>query len=111
MREELFRKKGSEIYTSVRDSAPCKITGTAKVSNSLIADGCIIEGEVTGSILFRGVKVAKGAVVRNSVLFQNTEVGENSKINCVITDKTSAYSGDECSADTTRTPALSAKIR
>ena len=87
VREELFRKKGSEIYTSVRDSAPCKITGTAKVSNSLIADGCIIEGEVTGSILFRGVKVAKGAVVRNSVLFQNTEVGENSKINCVITDK------------------------
>ena len=87
VRAELFRKKGSEIYTSVRDSAPCKIASTASVSNSLIADGCVIEGEVIGSVLFRGVKVAKGAVVRNSVLFQNTEVGENSKINCVITDK------------------------
>lgn len=87
VREELFRKSGNHIYTSVRDSAPCKITATASVKNSLIADGCVIEGTVEGSILFRGVKVAKGAVVRNSILFQNTEVGENSRINCVITDK------------------------
>ena len=87
VRDELFRKRGSHIYTSVRDSAPCKITPTAKIRNSLIADGCVIEGSVEGSILFRGVKVAKGAIVRNSILFQNTEVGENSRVNCVITDK------------------------
>lgn len=87
VRDELFRKSGNHIYTSVRDSAPCKITSTAKIKNSLIADGCVIEGTVEGSILFRGVRVAKGAIIRNSILFQNTEVGENSRINCVITDK------------------------
>lgn len=87
VRDGLFRSKEGEIYTTVRDSAPCKITSTAKVRNSLIADGCVIEGEVTGSILFRGVKVAKGAVIKDSIVFPNTEIGEDSRLNCVITDK------------------------
>lgn len=87
VRDCLFRAHGADIYTSVRDSAPCKIMPGAKATGSIIADGCIIEGEVTGSILFRGVKVAKGAVVRNSILFQNTVVGEDSNLNCVICDR------------------------
>ncbi|MDE7395346.1 MAG: glucose-1-phosphate adenylyltransferase subunit GlgD [Clostridiales bacterium] len=86
-RDDLFKKDGANIYTKVRDSAPCRITDTAKVHNSLVADGCVIEGEVSGSILFRGVKVAKGAVITNSILFQDTEVGEGTKLNCVIADK------------------------
>lgn len=86
-RDELFRKDGANIYTKVRDSAPCRITSTGNVHNSLVADGCVIEGEVSGSILFRGVKVAKGAVITNSILFQDTEVGEGTKLNCVIADK------------------------
>ena len=101
-REGLFRVAGANIYTSVRDSAPCRIESEANVKNSLIADGCVIEGDVTGSILFRGVKVAKGAVVRNSVLFQNTEVGENSRLNCVITDRnTKILKGRELSGHET----------
>lgn len=86
-RDELFRSPGADIYTKVRDSAPARIAPTAKVSNSLIADGCDIEGEVSGSILFRGVKVAKGAVITNSVVFQDTVVGAGTRLNCVIADK------------------------
>ncbi len=86
-RDELFRKDGADIYTKVRDSAPASFARTAKVRNSLIADGCEIEGEVSGSILFRGVKVKKGAVITDSIVFQDSEVGEDSRLNCVIADK------------------------
>lgn len=87
IRDELFYRDGANIYTKVRDSAPCKITSTATVTNSLIADGCVIEGEVCNSILFRGVKVAKGATVTNSIVFQDSVIGQNSTLNCVIADK------------------------
>lgn len=86
-RDLLFAASGASIYTKVRDSAPCRLCSTSAVSNSMIADGCVIEGEVSGSILFRGVKVAKGAVIRNSIIFQDTTVGEGSQLNCVIADK------------------------
>ena len=86
-RSELFYRDGANIYTKVRDSAPCKIASTATVANSLIADGCVIEGEVRNSILFRGVKVAKGAKITNSIVFQGSVIGKNSSLNCVIADK------------------------
>lgn len=86
-RDSLFKNSGNSIYTKVRDSAPCKIDESSDVKNSLIADGCVIEGTVKNSILFRGVKVAKGAVIENSVLFQDCVVGSGTKLNCVIADK------------------------
>ena len=57
------------------------------VKNSMIADGCIIEGEVENSIIFRNVKVARGTVVKNSIIMQNTVLGEHSMLNCIIADK------------------------
>ncbi len=75
------------LYTKVRDSAPTMYGETSVVSNSLIADGCIIEGVVENSILFRGVKVSKGAVVKDCILMQDTKVSENVKLTAVITDK------------------------
>ncbi len=75
------------IYTKVRDNPPAKYGIDCKVTNSLIADGCIIEGEVENSILFRGVKVGKGAKIKNSILMQDTTVGDKSEINYIITDK------------------------
>ena len=53
----------------------------------MIADGCVIEGTVENSILFRGVKVGKGTRISNSILMQDTFTGENVRLNCVITDK------------------------
>ncbi len=86
-RDQLFGVKRRPIYTKIRNSAPAKYNATAKVTNSLVADGCIIDGTVENSILFRGVKVGKGTVVKNSILFQDTVTGENVFLNCVITDK------------------------
>ncbi|MCD8331645.1 MAG: glucose-1-phosphate adenylyltransferase subunit GlgD, partial [Oscillospiraceae bacterium] len=55
--------------------------------NSFIADGCIIDGEVENSILFRGVHVAKGAKVSGCILMQSTMVQEGAELSAVITDK------------------------
>ena len=75
------------IYTKVRDEAPAKYGLDAAVKNSMIADGCIIEGTVENSVLFRGVKVGKGAVVKNCILMQDTEIGDKCELNYVIADK------------------------
>lgn len=83
---KLFVPKRS-IYTKVSDNAPVKYDLDSKVSNSLIANGCIIEGEVENSVLFRGVKVGKGAKVKNCILMQGTVVGDNAELNYLITDK------------------------
>ena len=86
-RQGLFGIKDRQIYTKIRNSAPTKYTDSANVKNSLIADGCVIEGTVENSIIFRGVKIGKGCVVKNSILLQDTTVGDNVQLNCVITDK------------------------
>lgn len=83
---KLFVPKRS-IYTKVSDNAPVKYDLDSKVSNSLVADGCIIEGEVENSVLFRGVKVGKSAKVKNCILMQGTVVGDNAELNYLITDK------------------------
>mgnify|MGYP001277022473 FL=1 len=86
IRQELFSTY-APIYTKIRDESPAKYGINSSVKNSLIADGCIIEGEVENSILFRGVIVNKGATIRNSIIMQGTEVGGEANIDHVITDK------------------------
>lgn len=85
VRDELFGAR--DIYTKVRDSAPSKYGFGSLVKNSLVSDGCIVEGAVENSILFRGVKIGKGTVIKNSIVMQDTVIGEGVKLNCVITDK------------------------
>jgi len=75
------------IYTKIRDEAPARYGLDACVTNSLIADGCIIEGMVENCVLFRGVKVGKHAVVRNSIIMQDAIIGEKCEVNYVIADK------------------------
>lgn len=86
-RDTLFGVADRPIFTKVRNSAPTKYVDGSSVSDSLIADGCVIEGTVDNCILFRGVKVGKGAVIKNSILFQDTVVSDNAYLNCVVTDK------------------------
>lgn len=85
-RDALFQKN-APIYTKIGDNGPVKYGLESKVSNSLIADGCIIEGTVENCVLFRGVKVSKGSVVKNCILMQSTEVGEGCQLTSVIADK------------------------
>lgn len=85
--DSLFNVFERPIFTKVRNSPPTYYSETASVKNSLIADGCVIDGEVENCILFRGVRIGKGAVVKNSILFQDTFVSQNVSMNCVVTDK------------------------
>lgn len=87
VRQEIFGER--DIYTKVNDSAPAKFTDTACVKNSLISDGCLIEGTVENCILFRGVKIGKGAVVKNCIIMTDNIVGENCNLAYVVSDKDS----------------------
>ena len=78
---------GNTIYTKVRDDNPTRYIAGAKAANIMAADGCVIEGEVENSILFRGVKIAKGAKVSNCILMQDTVVEEGANLEYIIADK------------------------
>lgn len=86
VRAQLFPRE-RPIYTKVRDEVPAKYGLSAEAGGSMIADGAIIDGTVENSIIFRGVHIGKGAVVRNCILMQDTMVSENVSLDHVITDK------------------------
>lgn len=75
------------VYTKIRDDNPTRYAIGSRAKNVMAADGCVIEGEVENSVLFRGVKVGKGAKVRNCVLMQDTVIETGATVEYVITDK------------------------
>lgn len=77
----------STIYTKIRDDNPTRYAAGSHVKNVMAADGCVIEGEVENSVLFRGVKVGKGAKVKNCVLMQDTVIETGASVEYAITDK------------------------
>lgn len=85
-REDLFNSCGA-IYTKVKDQVPAKYGPNCRIENSLVADGCVLDGEIVNSILSRGVRIAPGAVVKNSIIMQDTEIQENVIVENVILDK------------------------
>ena len=85
-RNNLFNKT-APIYTKIRDNGPVRYGIEANVKNSLVADGCVIEGKVENCVICRGVKIGKDAVVRDSVLMQDTIIADKCSVESVITDK------------------------
>jgi len=92
-REALLGNRDASVFTRVHNSAPTVYRTGAQVRDSMIADDCVIEGTVIDSVLFRGVVVRKGAIVKNSVLFGGTYAGENSMLNCVVSVLTGSSFG------------------
>jgi len=86
VRHELFRED-RPIYTKVRDELPARYMEDAKVLNSMVADGCIINGTLDHSVLFRGVHVEKGATVKNCILMQDAYIEEGAYLENCILDK------------------------
>ena len=78
---------GNPIYTKIRDDNPSRYINGSKAANIMAADGCIIEGEVENSILFRGVKIGMGARVKNCVLMQDTVIEAGASVEYAVTDK------------------------
>lgn len=75
------------IYTKVNDDAPARYGIGSSVKNSLVADGCIIEGKIENCLLFRGVKVLSGSVLKNCIIMQDTVIEEGANLSYVIADK------------------------
>ncbi len=86
IRNELFPRE-RPVYTKEMNVSSTYVDPDGGCTNSLVADGCTIEGTVENSVLFRGVSVAKGAKVSNCILMQNVTVGEDAELSCVIADK------------------------
>jgi len=85
-REGLIYSGGRRIHTSVRNALPTKYGSAADIRNSIVSNGCIIEGTVENCVIYRDVQIRAGAVVRNSVLQRNTVVGSNAELNWIVTD-------------------------
>lgn len=91
VRRDLFNPQ-RPVYTKTRDDMATRYGTRAFVRNSFVAEGCVIDGTVRNSILFRGVTVKKGAVVENSILMQGVTAGENVCLNFVVSDKDASIS-------------------
>lgn len=88
VRRQVFRDD-QPIWTKLRDEMPARYLGEAKVNNALIADGCVIEGNVENSILFRGVHVRPGATVKNSIIMQDAVIHRGAELeNCILDKQT-----------------------
>lgn len=83
---DLFDKAGS-VFTKIKDEVPARYGMNASAINSLVADGCIIDGVVENSILFRGVKVGKDSYIKDSIIMQETEIQDRVILDHVILDK------------------------
>jgi len=86
-RNGLFYSAGRNVYTKVRDSEPTRYGGNAAVKNSLVADGCVIDGTLENCVIFRGVKIHKNSVLKNCLIMQDSIVGEGCELNYIIADK------------------------
>ena len=75
------------IYTKVRDRVPTYYGEGSEIENCLVADGCMLEGEVENSVLFRQVTVEKGAEVENCIIMNDAVIGEGAELKYVILDK------------------------
>ena len=101
--------KENPVQTKIKYEAPTRYLESADVSNSLIANGCIIAGKVENSVVFRGVQVRKGARITNSVIMQKCIIEENAVIENVIMDKDVHLSKDRILVGDSRRPFVIAK--
>ena len=102
---------GHTVYTKIRDDNPTRYVEGAKVQNVMAADGCVIEGEVENSVLFRGVKIAKGAKVKNSILMQGTVIEAGASVEYLVADKNVTIRAGKEMKGTDSFPVYIAKFR
>jgi len=75
------------VYTKLRDEMPARYLDNANVSDSIVADGCIVDAKVNHSVLFRGVRIGKGAKVKNCIIMQDSVIEEGAELENCILDK------------------------
>ena len=86
IRHELFYEHGT-VFTKLKDLPPPKVTGTATIKNSVIADGSIISGKLEESVIFRNSRIMAGALVKNSVILEGSVIEEGATVENALLDK------------------------
>ena len=86
VRSDLFHYN-HPVYTKVRDRVPSYYGEECEIENCIVADGCMLDGEVENSVLFRNVTVCEGAEVENCIIMNDAEIGEGAELKNVILDK------------------------
>ena len=86
VRKDMFDGR-HPVYTKVRFRVPTYYGEDSEIDNALIADGCMLEGQVKDSVLFRNVTVDKDAEVENCIIFNDTVIGEGAELKYAILDK------------------------
>ena len=82
---DYFYREYPSIYSKIDDLPPAKFNGGAVVKNSLISSGCIINGNVTDSVLFKKVFVGNNCTIKNSIILNDVYIGDNTYIeNCIV---------------------------
>ena len=80
-----FFKEYPDLYSKVDDMPPAKYNPGSNIKNSLISSGCIINGQVENSILFKKAYVGNNCVIKNSIILNNVYIGDNTYIeNCIV---------------------------
>ncbi len=76
------------IYSRIEDEPPAKFNPGASLKNALISSGCIVNGTVEDSVLFRKVFVGKNCIIRNSIILNEVDIGDNTVIeNCIVASR------------------------
>lgn len=97
---DYFFRTHPDIYSKVDDLPPAKYNGDAVVNNSLISSGCIINGTVENSVLFKKVYVGNNCVIKNSIILNDVHIGDNSYIeNCIVESRDTLRANTIHSAD------------
>ncbi len=82
---DYFFRQYPDIYSKVDDLPPAKYNIGAKIKNSLISSGCIINSTVENSIIFKNTFIGNNCTIRNSIILNNVYIGDNSYIeNCIV---------------------------
>ena len=105
VRDGLFLQD-SPIYTKVRDEAPTYYAEGSKASGCIIADGCIVRGDIKESVIFRDVSIEKGATVKNSIVMQGCRIAKDAVLECVILDKNVTVREGACLKGTPEHPVI-----
>ena len=98
---DYFFREYPNIYSKIDDLPPAKFNPGAAIKNSLISSGCIINGEVQDSILFKKVYIGNNCVIKNSIILNDVYIGDNTVIeNCIVESRdtiraNSTYKGED----------------
>jgi glucose-1-phosphate adenylyltransferase len=94
---DYFFKQYPDVYSKVEDLPPAKYNYNAEISNSLVSSGCIVNGKIEDSVLFKQVYIGNNSVVKNCIILHNVYIGDNSYIeNCIVESGSTIKANSRC---------------